>query len=134
MHFGFGLALILLLLSSSAFATVAPDKPEPNDTAEGVSIMVSTVSAVANIMSIAGQTPIYWLGGVGIAAGATSLALCFHEDVAHQGGLLLAGVAAIAASGIAMRYRYVLNQRPVEARLQPSWTHGSPGLALVIDF
>jgi hypothetical protein len=127
------LFLILILIAASSHATVPPDiDDEETDLGEGLAITASTMLSVANIGMIASKSPSYWIAGASMASGIVTLAFATQDRPPFQTGLWVTGATAIATGFVAMRYRYVLNQRA--ARIEPSWTHGSPGLALVIDF
>jgi hypothetical protein len=83
---------------------------------------------------IATKSPSYWVGAIGIAAGATALVMRGQTDVVHENGLLCVGLMSGATGAITLRYRYVLNHSQSQARLEPSWHKGASGLALVVDF
>jgi hypothetical protein len=124
-------ALVLISFASLTRATVAPSLPEPDDTAEVISLFAVGAATFINTASLIGHAPNYWLGGAGVAAGVTALALSAQDDVVHQGELLVGGVVTVAISAAAMRHRYVLNQRGREVGIEPT---PAAGLALVINF
>lgn len=126
--------LFLLITTVAAHATVAPSLSEPDDTQEGITMLVGTMSTVVNAAMIANKSPSYWLGALGIAAGATALVMRGQTDVVHENGLLGVGLVSVTAGAITLRYRNVLGHAQKQARLEPSWYKGSTGFALVIDF
>jgi hypothetical protein len=128
------LVFLLLLLAPAASATVAEPADEPSTTAEGIAIATSTMFALGNIMTAASDAPYYWMGGIGLGAGVTALVLAGQDDARYRSALLATGLSAVATGIYALRYRYVLNHRAAEARIEPTWHDGSPGIALVVDF
>jgi hypothetical protein len=125
---------ILLIAATPAFATVANDEQPPTETTEMISIAVATGFGFANIAMMLSGEPSYWMGGLGIGVGVTALAMTSFKDPAYEMGLWVGGTVAITTGLIALRYRQVLNMREGQTRIEPTWTDGSPGLALVIDF
>ena len=128
-------SLALLSVTTPSSATVAGPAPnEESTTAEAVAVTAASALAFGNTMMMAGKTPYYIMGGLGVAAGLTNWLLAAGKPIEYEGALWASGIAAFGTGIAAMRYRYVLNRRQQQARLEPTWTHGSPGLALVIDF
>ena len=129
------IVLIAGAIASSARATEPSATPiEPDDTAEVLSIAGSTLFTTGNVITIIGKTPSYWLGGLSIGMGVTTMLFAAADHPPHETGLWVSGTFAIATGFTALIYRHALNQPENHARLEPAWTHGSPGLALVVDF
>lgn len=126
--------LLLAITPLSTHATVLPAAPEPDHTDEAIGIMVGTLATLGNVMMIAEKSPAYWVGGLGVASGVAALIMRGQSDVEHENGLMAVGLLSAATGAIALRYRYVLDHDKTQARLEPTWHAGSPGLALVVDF
>ena len=126
--------LFITLIPLAALADVPPSPPEPSGTGEAIMIVVGTIATVGNVMTIATKAPAYWLGSLGAAAGVTALVMRGQPDAVHESGLLAVGLMGLASGTWALRYRYVLNHEATQARIEPTWHEGSPGLAFVVDF
>lgn len=126
--------VIVLLAAAPALADVGTPAERPTETAEVLAISAGAMSALLSIGRVATGTPSYLTGGLSVGLGTAALLLTTVDNPAHETGLYVSGVAAIATGLITMRYRYVLNHQDSHARLEPTWNDGGPAMALVIDF
>ena len=128
------LFLLIAVIPFAAHANAGVPPPEPDHTDEAIGIMVGTLATLGNVMMISEKSPAYWVGSLGVASGVAALVMRGQPDVEHENGLMTVGLLGVATGAIALRYRYVLDHNKTEARVEPTWHGGSPGLALVVDF
>lgn len=126
--------VFLALLPCLAHGTVGTPASPPDDTQEALTLTIGTLVTLGNVATVATKSPSYWVGALGLASGITALAMSAQDDTVHQNGLLIVGALGVASGAAALRYRYVLNHEKTQARVEPTWHAGSPGLALIIDF
>jgi hypothetical protein len=127
------LVLILLLIASQTFANVGSPPDYPNEKAEMIFIGASVALSALNISGLTAHEPSYWLGGIGMGIGAVTLGLMTSENPRFEKGLFVTGTIAAATGLITVLQRRVLDSSK-SARLEPSWSNGSTGLAFVVDF
>jgi hypothetical protein len=126
------MVVLILLAASTAFANTAPNYP--NQDVEMFFIGASVGVSFINVIGITTAEPSYWLGGAGIAIGATTLLLMTGEHPRYEGGLFATGAIAATTGLINILQGRVLDTRDKHARLEPSWSNGATGLAFVVDF
>ena len=129
------LALTMFLtIANVSFANVAPPTEYPNQVGEVMLIGTSVILGIANTGEMIGKAPSYWVGGLGVAAGASTLSLLAGENPRYEKGLFAAGVFSAATGLIALWQRHELNEQANHTSIIPGWSNGSLGLALVVDF
>jgi hypothetical protein len=128
--------LILVLTSTTASATVqtAPEEVS-RSTVEILTVAMSTGFGLLNAVTTASGDPSYLSGGIAIGLGLVALTMSTpSQDPVHQTSLLVSGTFAMVSGLVALRYKHVLNSRVTHSRLEPTWNHVGPGLALIVDF
>jgi hypothetical protein len=123
-------ALLVLFVVSPALADEAPDYP--NEVTESIFIGSSIAVSLVNAFGLVTTEPSYWLGGIGIGVGGTTLALMSAETTRYEEGLAIAGTVSVAVGFITMLQRRFLGTR--HGHLEPTSSNGSTGFALVLDF